>query len=76
VITLPLVSPVRYNQGANDRSWFAILIITMFLGALAGLAICMEDSGVVREPTTKSKLCACVIHVDSVPVPEDIVEGV
>jgi len=47
------------------------------------LATCgayLEDQGLEREPTAKAKLageqCACVIQVDSVPIPEFILEGV
>lgn len=50
----------------TDLSACIIIIIAIILGSLAGLAIALEDAGVIREETNKSKLCSCIIHVDSV----------
>ena len=61
-------------QNDGDATVRVVFLLIMF--TFATIAICMEANGIKREPTNKSKLCSCVIHVDSVPVPEDIVEGV
>ena len=62
---------IRNNEDATVRVVFlSIMLIFAFI------AICMEAAGAEREPTNKTKLCSCVIHVESVPVPEDIVEEV
>jgi len=58
----------------TDQGWFVTAVIALVLLFLMWAGGCMEVLGVEREPTAKSKLCACVIQVDSVPIPEDILE--
>lgn len=66
----------KYNNNTtgDNPSLFMIAIVAMFMLVLAIIAMLAEDAGLEREPTNKSQLCSCIIHVDSVPKPET--EGV
>jgi len=62
----------------NGTPWFGFILLGGLFLMLATCGAYLEDQGLEREPTAKAKLtgeqCACVIQVDSVPIPEDILE--
>ena len=50
----------------DDNGWYLIVISALILFMFLMAA---DHFGYEREPTNKSKLCSCVIHVESLPEP-------
>jgi len=71
---------VSYYRDDENSGWFGFAVLAVLFLMLATCGAYLEDQGLEREPTAKAKLsgevCACVIQVDSVPIPEFILEGV
>jgi len=58
----------------KDKDVITLVLLGMLCVILLWGMLLADSAGVKREPTNKDKFCSCVIQVDSVPEPKDIVE--